>query len=236
MAPATRMGNRSLRRARGLSLVELLVGLVVGLFVAAGASALAARQLADTRRLLLETQLHQDLRAALDIVTRDIRRSGHHGRAHLRVRPDAAAAAAASVDVYAPAQVTAPGTLRHGYSRDPEHERAENNTLDSDEATGFRWQRAAGVLQVSMGGGGYQDLTDREVVRITGFELRAIDQAIELPCAGPGPCVGASGCSPRAQVVRTIHIELAGQARHDPSVRRSVGTAVRLRNDALSCL
>ena len=64
-------------RQRGLSIVELMVGIAVGLFVVAAASTLVATQLSDNRRLMLETQVHQDLRAAADIITREVRRSGY---------------------------------------------------------------------------------------------------------------------------------------------------------------
>lgn len=76
---------RLTRRQRGLSLVELMVGVAVGLFVVAGATMLVANQLGDNRRLLLETQIQQDLRAAADIIVRDIRRSGYWGAAQTGV-------------------------------------------------------------------------------------------------------------------------------------------------------
>lgn len=59
-------------RQRGLSLVELMVGITVGLFVVAAAATLVANQLSDNRRLLLETQVQQDLRATMDIITRAV--------------------------------------------------------------------------------------------------------------------------------------------------------------------
>ncbi len=61
---------------RGLSLVELMVGIAVGLFIVAGTVTLATSQLSENRRVLLETQVQQDLRAAADIIARDLRRAG----------------------------------------------------------------------------------------------------------------------------------------------------------------
>ena len=51
---------------RGLSIVEMMVGIAVGLIVVAAATLMVAGQLADNRRLLLETQVQQDLRASAD--------------------------------------------------------------------------------------------------------------------------------------------------------------------------
>lgn len=52
-----------MHRQRGLSLIELLVGCTVGLLIAGGATKLFVEHLRDSRRLLLEARLHQDLRA-----------------------------------------------------------------------------------------------------------------------------------------------------------------------------
>ena len=66
----------ALRRcvARGLSLVELMVGIAVGMFVVAAAATLVATQLTENRGLQLELQVQQDLRATADIITRELRR------------------------------------------------------------------------------------------------------------------------------------------------------------------
>ena len=73
------------RAHRGMSLVELMVGITVGLLVVAGASLLVSSQLSENRRLLLETQVQQDLRATADIIARQLRRSGHWRRAEMGV-------------------------------------------------------------------------------------------------------------------------------------------------------
>ena len=66
---------------RGMTVVEIMVGLAVGLFVLlAGAGILATFSGAD-RRMLLETRLLQDLRATSDTITRDIRRAGYWANA-----------------------------------------------------------------------------------------------------------------------------------------------------------
>ena len=58
-----------------------MVGVAIGLFVVAAASMLVVTQLSDNRRLTLETQVQQDLRATADIITRELRRAGHWGKA-----------------------------------------------------------------------------------------------------------------------------------------------------------
>ena len=64
------------RRQTGLSIVELLVGVAIGLVITAAATLLMSGQLIENRRLLTETQVQQDLRAATDIMAREMRRVG----------------------------------------------------------------------------------------------------------------------------------------------------------------
>ena len=65
------------RSQRGFTLVELLVGLALGLLVVAAGVLLLAQQLrATSAPLLVEARLMQDLRTAADLVARDLRRAG----------------------------------------------------------------------------------------------------------------------------------------------------------------
>lgn len=68
-------------RQRGLSIVELMVGITVGLIVLLGASGMylgASRSGQDSVRA---NRLNQDLRAVMDIMVSDIRRAGFFGNA-----------------------------------------------------------------------------------------------------------------------------------------------------------
>ena len=76
----------NMRALRGLTLVELLVGLALALLVAAGGAALLTSQLREHRALVLESRLMQDLRTAADLIARDLRRAGHWGK-YLKTLP-----------------------------------------------------------------------------------------------------------------------------------------------------
>ena len=65
------------QRQAGLSLVELLVGATIGLFLVGGAAKLFIDSIGDTRRMIIETRVNQDLRAAADLMARDLRRAGY---------------------------------------------------------------------------------------------------------------------------------------------------------------
>ena len=222
----------------GLSIVELLVGITIGLFVLAGATALVSGQLSDNRRLLLETQINQDLRAASDIISRDLRRAGYGVTAANSVWPNSAAFGGTAVEnAYQVVSIT-PGSggrseLNYAISS-AQDDLAENNVVDSDEQFGLAWDSAAGTIVMKVGNAGWQALTDSNVVNITNVSLTPTEHLILVPCVKP--CPGGPSdtiCWPR-QKVRHIAVLVTGRAVHDASVVRSVKTGVRVRNDSLT--
>ncbi len=222
----------------GLSIVELLVGITIGLFVLAGATALVSGQLSDNRRLLLETQIHQDLRAASDIISRDLRRAGYFYSAVNSVWPKSAAFGGTVVEnAYQVVSVTAGsgGRSELNYAiSSAKSDAAENNAVDSDEQFGFAWDSAAGTIVMKVGNAGWQALTDSNVVNIIDMSLTPTEHLILVPCVKP--CPGGpsdTSCWPR-QKVRHIAVLVTGRAVHDASVVRSVQTGVRVRNDSVT--
>lgn len=61
---------------RGLTLVELMVGLAIALLLTAIALLAMSQHLRETHRLLVDARLTQDLQAMIDLVSRDLRRAG----------------------------------------------------------------------------------------------------------------------------------------------------------------
>lgn len=212
-----RQPPRPLRSARGLSLVELLVGIAVGLFVVASAAMLVSTQLNDNRRLLLETQVQQDLRAAADIITRELRRAGHWPGAADFVWTGGAAAAA---NPYSAVTVKAgpPAEVGFRYWR------------QANEWGPFGFKQDGNVLKTLLSAGGWQELTDGNTLRITAFSITPRDgPQTRLPC--PNLCPdGTDSCWPTL-TVRELDLDIEGEAASDPSVKRSLRTVVRLRND-----
>lgn len=69
----------NLVRQRGLSMVELQIGIVVGLFIVAAATFFSVTLIRENQLLLVEARLMQDMRSAMDLITRDVRRAGYWG-------------------------------------------------------------------------------------------------------------------------------------------------------------
>lgn len=218
----------SRRTIRGLSLVELMVGIAVGLMVVAGASFVAVNQIGDNRRLLLETQVQQDLRAAADMVARDLRRAGYWGASETGVwqgnDPNVAPNPYAATSPNAPGAAVAEVTF--AYSRDAAG--AEDGAID-DDREGFGFKLESGVLKMRLGGA-WQALTDGNVLEVTRFDVALNAQTAQQACFKECPG-GGTACWP-VQSVRRFTVDIEGRAVADPAVVRSVRESVRLRNDA----
>ena len=205
----------------GLSLVELMVGIAVGLFVVAAATTLMANQLTDTRKLLVETQIQQDLRAGMDIITRQLRRAGgvdmSTGQAGLATPTGAGGARVPESFANLTPAAAPSGGVQFAYERNagdfgPYGFKLEATAIES--LTGLIWN----------------ELTDKNVMKVTGFTVTPVLVAsTKLPC--PNPCAdGTAACWPEL-VVRDYSVTISAEARNDATVRRSMSSKVRLRND-----
>jgi len=173
-------------RQRGLSLVEMMVGLTVGLFIAGAALLAAVNATGENRRLLLEARLLQDLRATMDLVTRSLRRAGYWGNAQAGVRDAADASAQTGYEATGYAVVTpaagSASAVQFRVAGDAD------DSADDDETLGFRQAAGAdgiGRVQVLLAGAAsYQDLTDPAVTDVTEFTVEAlhpiVTEAVDL--------------------------------------------------------
>ncbi|MFN7723961.1 MAG: PilW family protein [Rubrivivax sp.] len=221
-------GNRGWRSTQsGLSLVEMLVGVVVGLLVVGAAALMTSSQLSDTRRLLIETQLQQDLRAATDIITRELRRAGSiavNDGARSGIFNQTTPASTVSINIYDTVTVaTAGDTVDYAYYR--------NNA--STGPYGFRL--SGGVIQSRLDSTVWQELTDSRVLVIDSFVISENDTVPDarLPCPKDCPTGGADSCWPTVRV-RELELNITGHHPSDATVTRSIRSVIRLRNDRLT--
>ncbi len=203
---------------RGLSIIEMMVGMTVGLLVVAAASMVVTTQLRENRKLLVEVQIQQDLRATADIITRELRRTG--------------AWTSAQTGVWSPGNpqpqpntfadltpVAGPSTqVGYRYKRVPG---------DTGGPYGFKLE--SGTIK-SLLGGAWQELTDSRTLKITAFSITPDNGTpSQLPCTKV--CTdGTTNCWPTI-TVRSLEVAISGEAANDASVKRSVRTRVRLQND-----
>lgn len=216
---------------RGLSLVELMVGVAIGLFITAAAAMLVSTQLSSNRQLLVETQIQQDLRAAADLVTRDLRRASY----------------AANAETFA-ALPDSPVLPTESWARDIDISAGEGDcsgVLGSSVGSSvvYRYARGldpvfalrlnSGVLQRRIGAGTWQPLTDANVLRVTSFCVANAPPAEVIQESVPCPSLCADGteaCWPK-MAVRELRVLIRGESATGTKVSRQIETRVRVRND-----
>lgn len=230
-AAMTRARRLHRRAARGISIVELMVGVTIGLFILAGATLVTSTQLSDNRRMLLENQVHQDLRSAADIVMRDLRRAGYWAQSWRNVWP-----AAGGVALDNPYVATTVGATSVVYDRsqdeDSNFQGFDNGIVDDGERVGFRYNVTNKTVDMLVSiNSGWQALTDPNVLEVTQFDVAFNTVPLPAPCAEQCP-TGPNG-RPLVLQVRNVTVTIAARATHDASVARSVRTSMRLRNDVL---
>ena len=231
LSTKTRLSAHRHAAARGLSLVELMVGVAIGLFITAAAAMLVSTQLSGNRQLLVETQIQQDLRATADIVTRDLRRSSYAANADtFAALPDNTVPpllswardidiAAGEGDCSGIAATRAGSNVVYRYARG----------LDPV----FSVRLTGNVLQRRVGNGVWQPLTDANVLRVTQFCVAepAAGAVLQEPVACPTLCAdGSSACWPKV-AVRELRILIRGESATGTRVVRQIESSVRVRND-----
>ena len=210
----------------GLSLVELMVGIAIGLIIVAAASLLMSGQLNENRRLLAETQLQQDLRAASDIITRELRRVG----ANIEVQSlnglwfpgrTAPVAENALAEPLTPLAGATGSEVMFTYNP------------GGAAIANFGFKLEGGAIKTRLLSAGWQELTDPRVMRVTSFTItRDPDTEIQLPCAKLCPGTNDAACWPKLNL-RNLSVAITASAAAVPGIDRSIQTRVRLRNDFL---
>jgi type IV pilus assembly protein PilW len=176
----------------GLSLVELMVGMAIGLLIVAVALLALTHHLRESRSQVTQARLAHDLHAAGDLMLRDLRRAG-------------------------PLTIDTQGVM---FSH-----------AGSTEELAYRLR--AGVLEMKIGLGSWQALTDADTVRVS--SLRIVPQVHETSlaafCSRPCPADDAT-CPPRH---RSRHLELyiEASAPQEPRLSRRFRSTAALVHDVV---
>lgn len=205
-----------------------MIGTTIGLFVVAGTVSLYATNAASSRRLLAEARLNQDLRAAMDLVSRDLRRSGYWGHA-IKGTTITGSGTSTTANPYRGVSSTddeVNGEVTYQFSRDA----TEDDAVADSEHFGFRLE--GGVLKMQTEQDSWTPMTDSNQVTVTQFSITTAPTSIALGSLCTVVCaVGTPNCP--TMTVRHFAIRLTGQSVTDTRVERTLEASVRPRNDQL---
>lgn len=205
-------------RQKGFSLIEMMVGLVAGLIVVGAVSSFTVTTLRTTNQNTQSSRLTQDLRTAMTLVTRELRRAGYDGAAVTKLGGGGALSSYTALSV-------ANGCLIYQYNRTSGNQyraiRLNSNALE---------MATAATAMANCGTGTWNQVTDLDVVNITAFNLNETKEkfsaVISSRVVGTDTEITA-GCG----VVRHIGIDIRGSLAADSSISRNVHEDVRVRAD-----
>lgn len=207
-----------MHRQAGASVLEVVMGLSVGLWVVAAASSVAASQWAHYRSLREITQTQQAMRRVSEAMSRDLRRSG--------LWHSAAQADAVTRNPYAGLQWSstlasgAAGAVTFGAAHP---KRPDDNQLSDDERLGFRLRQ--GVIEMQVGANNWQALHDPAAVR---FDHLAFTPTVVVQAL---PCSASFSPDPPRLLKHLVHIELHAHPSARPTAIQRWATWVRVRHD-----
>lgn len=211
----------------GLSLVELMVALALGLFIVGVGIALVLSQMREQHRRMTEVRLRQEIRNVLAFAEHDLRRAGSWGEPGQGVWTGSNAPIANPYPTVSPEAGSSASSLAYQYSRDT----TENHVVDAPERFGLRLNASTGVIEARIGDA-WQALTDPQIARFTQLTatVRGVDRSLVDRCTQPCP-VGAGTACPPIQRIRTLDLELAAQATPLPALRQRQQRVVHLPHD-----
>jgi prepilin peptidase dependent protein B len=166
-------------RQQGASLVELMIAMLLGLASLSMLASVTGYGIGTNANLLSQSRLTEEMRAALFLIKRDIRRAGINGNALARVQDPVANPSnfANSIILGAYPGEVADSCILFSYDSDLD---GQLDVVGTNENYGFRLKD--GAIEVRQGGAtceedGWQDLTDSQVVEITGLTF-SLEQTV----------------------------------------------------------
>lgn len=201
-------------KQRGFTLIELMLGMALGLtIVAAGLMALT-QHLRQSRQLAIEMRLSRDLQNAMDLVTRNLRRAGAWDQS-----PSGVWSAA-----------------RTEIQPNPRADLAVGEEIAFSYGTAERltYRLRSQAIEMKIGDGSWQSLTDVGTLQVTAFEVTPFLRNTVLEGFCSKACdKGGIACLPQ-HTSRSVVVRIEGRTIATPPLTRSVQTELLVRNDILS--
>lgn len=230
----------------GASLMEVLVAMTISLVVTASMIAMMSNSLGTTARIIKMTKLQDDMRVAMQMMSRDVRRSSYNAGAQLCYANDDCGSDTSELNgtsMRLAADVQIPSNTCFYFETDRNHD----GDSTADEVGGFRQVVKAnqsgndvGVLQMWTGAAGetpdcevdtgWVDITNPDNMNIAVFsvdDLLSYDQLIQRIENDDGTF------EETWQRIRKIRMDIQGRLVLDPSIQRQISDVIDVRNDFL---
>jgi prepilin peptidase dependent protein B len=210
-------------RQKGFSLVEMMIALVLGMIVIGAALGVYIGTFSANSSQMKYSRLNNELRTVMTQITRDLRRAGYNNWTTAEIESQIADGGGDFLANPQTAAVLTTTTAQIRYDED-----ASGGAASASEVYGYQWvdtngDGTADTIQVRTGAGGWSNLTDPAVIRITNFAITDISPGAISPAGAAADIT-----------VPLYEIEITGRLVSDATVQRSIRETVRVRNPILS--
>lgn len=226
------INKKNILLEQGLTLVELLVGIVVGLVVLSAAGGAMMSYMTAYNKSTQIINLNQNMRALMDLMARDIRRAGY-----VTVNPDNFSQLKSNkffmgledINVYS-YDGKENSCIVFSYNKNidliknEKNEKIEDFQVKNNEVFGFRLE--SGVLQMKNGGSHSNGCTWQSSEKISDDE-NVVIESLSFTLS-PSSCSSNSICS------RQVIIEMKGGIKNDksiPPISHTLVQTIKIRND-----
>ena len=200
---------------RGFTLIELMISVVIGLIILAAVLGMFVTMIKSDSDNLKSIRLNQELRAAMNLITRDIRRAGANRNAAVNSSTTPPTNPFSSTSGTTTRATIGGGGTSISFSYDAVADAVT-------ELYGYQRNSTAGTERIescsgstASGCGAWQPVTDESLVNITALTFT-------------DTTVTEAGIN-----IRQITVTLSGQLRRDNTVTRTLTETVKLRNDEI---
>lgn len=224
--------NRTHKQS-GATLMEVMIAMSISLVVTAAMIAMMSNSLGTTARIIKMTKLTDDMRVAMQMMTRDVRRSSYNANSMLCYANEDCGTDTSGVTIAGDVAINDAGTcLTFLTDRDHDGDSTEN------AAGGFRQVAVNGVGVIEMwigdnapdcsddaGAQGWVEITNPENMDIFAFN---VDDNLSYT-----RLIQDNGTDTLSQRVRKIRMNMQGRLVLDSTIERQVEDVINVRNDML---
>lgn len=221
----------SFRKQAGVTLIEAMIALALSMIVVTSMVAVMSNSMGTATRIIEMSQLTDELRNSMSMMTRDVRRANYSANAAYCYANSDCGVAGGIAPQTGDITIVNNSCMTFNLDRDQDGDASENG------AGGFRRVVDGGVGRIEMWVGGnspncaatdndWMAVTDDEFVDVTVF---AIDDSASFA----GTLVGEGG-STITQRTREINIQIEGQLLLDNDITRRIEDTIKVRNDYLN--
>lgn len=215
---------------KGSTLFELMIGLLLGATIILGAMGMVFGVMRSNTESLRVTRMDHELRSAIDLISKDLRRYGYWGNAVQDLYANQNTNPFHSADNQL---VVNANCILFSYDVDEDGTIPSLNTSPSDERFGYRLADNAIQSRPSYSDSydcddpddEWEAITNNDMIRVTNLRFSQSSQVIDIDGAGSGTST---------ITVNRVDITMTAELVSDSSISRTLTESVRIRNDVLT--